>query len=168
VGGAMRPNAPLALRWAIREPMSRFLGPPYSASIASVDAAGMIIGLRPGKAMIHCGPVSELARNGVEVTANPVKSLSVEPRSTNARTGDVVVFLSTNATDAAGKSISSCEVRWAVGGEGAMIEPDGAFVAEPPGAYVISASVGDRPGAGFSDRDTSKRRARIGSGWAMR
>jgi hypothetical protein len=25
-----------------------------------------------------------------------------------------------------------------------MIEPDGAFVAEKPGAYVISASVGDR------------------------
>jgi hypothetical protein len=136
VGGAMRPNvtartsmgnprADVAISWSSVTP-----------SIDSVDAAGMIIGLRPGKAMITavCERVS--AKMAVEVIANPIKSLSLEPRSTNARTGDVVRF-SINATDAADKSINSCEVRWAVGGDGALIEPDGAFVAERPGAYVI-------------------------------
>jgi hypothetical protein len=79
----------------------------------------------------------------VEVAANPVKALSVEPKSSNARTGDVIRF-SNNAVDGAGKPISSCTVRWAVSGDGATIDSDGAFVAERPGAYVISASVGDR------------------------
>ncbi|HXI92666.1 MAG TPA: Ig-like domain-containing protein [Blastocatellia bacterium] len=143
VGGAMRPNATartsmgnpradVAISWSSDNP-----------SISSVDAAGLVVGLKPGKANITAVCERASAKMVVEVTASPVNSLSVVPRSTNARTGDVVRF-STNATDAAGKSISSCEVRWALGGEGAMIEPDGAFVAEKPGAYVVSASVGDR------------------------
>lgn len=143
VGGAMRPNAiartamgnpraDVAISWSSDNP-----------SIASVDAAGMVIGLKPGKANITAACERASVKMAIEVTANPVKSLSVEPRSANARTGDVVRF-STGATDGAGKTISSCEVRWAVGGDGAVIEADGAFVAEKPGAYVVSASVGDR------------------------
>jgi len=143
VGGAMRPGstartstgnprADVAISWSSDNP-----------SIASVDAAGLVIGLKPGKANITAVCERTRATMAVEVTANPVKSLIVEPRSANARTGDVVRF-STGATDGAGKAINSCEVRWAVGGDGAMIEPDGAFVAEKPGAYVVSASVGDR------------------------
>ncbi|MEK6285800.1 MAG: Ig-like domain-containing protein [Acidobacteriota bacterium] len=143
VGGAMRPNATartstgnpradVAISWSSDNP-----------SIASVDAAGLVIGLKPGKANITAACERASATMAVEVTANSVKSLSVEPRSANARTGDVVRF-STGATDGAGKAINGCDVRWAVGGDGAMIEPDGAFVAEKPGAYVVSASVGDR------------------------
>jgi len=143
VGGAMRPSATartamgnpradVAISWASDNP-----------SIASVDAAGLVIGLKPGKATITATCEKANATMAIDVTANPVKSLSVEPRSANARTGDVVRF-TTSAGDAAGKAVGSCEVRWAVGGDGAMIEPDGAFVAERPGAYVVSASVGDR------------------------
>ncbi|HSB09100.1 MAG TPA: Ig-like domain-containing protein [Blastocatellia bacterium] len=143
VGGAMRPSAvartasgnpraDVAISWSSLNP-----------SIASVDAAGMIVGLSPGKAVITAVCERASTKMSVDVGANPVKALSVEPRSTNARTGDVVRF-SANATDSAGKAINSCEVRWAVGGDGAMIEADGAFVAERPGAYVVSASVGDR------------------------
>lgn len=142
VGGAMRlnatartatgnPRADVAISWSSDNP-----------SIASVDAAGLVIGLKPGKANITAVCERASARLSVEVTTNPVKSLSVEPRSANARTGDVV-RLSISAADGAGKSINGCEVRWAVGGDGALIEPDGAFVAEKPGAYVVSASVGD-------------------------
>ena len=143
VGGAMRPSATartssgnpradVAISWSSDNP-----------AIASVDSAGLVIGLKPGKANIKAVSERATAMMAVEVTANPVKSLIVEPRSTNARTGDVVRF-TTGATDGAGKAIYSCEVRWAVSGDGAMIEPDGAFVAEKPGAYVVSASVGDR------------------------
>ena len=143
VGGAMRPSATartamgnpradVAISWASDNP-----------SIASVDAAGLVIGLKPGKATITATCEKANATMAIDVTANPVKSLSVEPRSANARTGDVVRF-TTSAGDAAGKAVGSCEVRWAVSGDGAMIEPDGAFVAERPGAYVVSASVGDR------------------------
>ena len=143
VGGAMRPAA--IARTAMGNPRTdvAISWSSDNSSVASVDAAGLVIGLKPGKANINA--VCERANTtmAVEVTANPVKSLSLEPRSANARTGDVVRF-STGANDAAGKAIDSCEVRWAVSGDGAMVEPDGAFVAEKPGTYVVSASVGDR------------------------
>jgi hypothetical protein len=108
-----------------------------------VDAAGLIIGLKPGKAVVTAVCERATATMSVDVTSNPVKSLSIEPRSSNVRTGDVVRF-STGATDGAGKAVDSCEVRWAVSGDSAMVAADGAFVAEKPGAYVVSASVGDR------------------------
>ncbi len=143
VGGALRtaavartamgnPRTDVAISWSSDNP-----------SIASVDAAGMIVGLKPGKAIITATSERASAKMPVEVTVNAVRSLTIEPRSTNARTGDVIRF-STSAADASGKAIHSCEVRWAVGGDGAAIEPDGAFVAERPGAYVVSASAGDR------------------------
>ena len=113
VGGAIRPTATartssgnpradVAISWSSDNP-----------SIASVDSAGLVIGLKPGKANIKAVCERANATMAVEVTANPVKSLGVEPRSANARTGDVIRF-STSATDGAGKAIDSCEVRWAV------------------------------------------------------
>jgi hypothetical protein len=143
VGGAMRPIA--TARTATGNPRAD-VGISWSSdnpSIASVDAAGLVIGLKPGKANITAVCERASKTMAVEVTANPVKSLGIEPRSASGRTGDVIRF-STSATDVAGKPIISCEVRWAVGGDGAMIEADGAFVAEKPGAYVVSASAGDR------------------------
>jgi hypothetical protein len=112
-------------------------------AVVSVDPAGLVIASRPGKANITASSESAHATMEVEVSANPVKTISVEPKSSNARTGDVIRF-NANAVDGTGKAISSCTVRWAVSGDGAMIDADGAFVAEKPGAYVISASVGDR------------------------
>ena len=143
VGGAMRatptahtssgsPRADVTISWSSDNP-----------SIASVDPAGLVVGLKPGKANIKAVCEKASATMMVEVSANPVKSLIVEPRSANARTGDVVRF-STGATDTAGKVVETCEVRWAVTGDGAMIESDGAFLAEKPGTYVVSASAGDR------------------------
>ncbi|MFY9573938.1 MAG: Ig-like domain-containing protein, partial [Blastocatellia bacterium] len=143
VGGALRSNA--VARTAMGNPRAD-VGITWSSdnpSIASVDAAGLVIGLKPGKANITavCERVS--ATMSVEVSANPIKSVAIEPRSAKARTGDVIRF-STSAIDVAGKASNSCEVRWAVGGDGAVIDADGGFVAEKPGAYIISASAGDR------------------------
>ena len=142
-GGAMRPLAvartamgnprqDVAISWASDNP-----------SIASVDAAGLIVGLKPGRANITATSEGAHSTMSVEVMPNPVKSLTVEPRSTKARTGDVLHF-DARAADGTGKPINSCEVRWAVSGDGAVIESDGGFVAEKPGSYIISASVGDR------------------------
>ena len=143
VGGAMRPNA--TARTSTGNPRAdvTISWSSNDRSIASVDSAGLVIGLKPGKAIISATCERANATMAIEVAANPVKSLGIEPRSGNAKTGDVVRF-SARAADGAGKSIDSCDVRWAVSGDGATIEPDGAFVAEKPGAYVVSASVGDR------------------------
>src|SRR6185295_99611 len=78
----------------------------------------------------------------IEVIPDPVRSLAVEPRSSMARTGDVVHFTA-RAVDESGAALKKVPVRWAVGGAGAMIESDGGFVAERPGTYVVTAASGE-------------------------
>lgn len=111
--------------------------------VAIVDSAGFVIGVAPGKATLRA--TAEGANNTVtvEVVANPVHSLSVEPQSSNARTGDVVRFAA-QAKDSKGAAVQNPSVRWAVSGDGAVIEPDGGFVAERPGSYVITAASGNQ------------------------
>jgi hypothetical protein len=112
-------------------------------NIATVDPAGVVLGLAPGTATLRA---TSDAGNGT-VTVNVVKSavtaLSIEPKTTTARTGDVIRFKAT-ASGQSGKPLSSPFVRWEVSGDGAMIEADGGFVAERPGTYVITATSGDR------------------------
>jgi hypothetical protein len=78
----------------------------------------------------------------VEVTANPVTRLTIEPKTTSARTGDVVRF-SAKTFGAGGRPLPLA-VRWSVTGTGGSIESDGGFVAEQPGSYVVTATSGDR------------------------
>lgn len=110
-------------------------------AVAIVDAAGFVIGVAPGKATLRAS--AEGANNTVmvEVVANPVSSLSIEPKSSNARTGDVIRF-NAQAKDGKGAMVQNPSVRWAVSGEGALIEADGGFVAERPGSYVVTATSG--------------------------
>jgi hypothetical protein len=112
-------------------------------AVAIVDAAGFVIGVAPGKATLRAG--AEGANNTVtiDVVANPVQSLSVEPKSSNARTGDVVRFTA-QAKDSNGAAVQNPSVRWAVSGDGAVIEPDGGFVAERAGSYVVTATSGNQ------------------------
>jgi hypothetical protein len=112
-------------------------------SIAVVDAAGLVTGVAPGQARLVARSGQATASTTLTIIANPVRSLSVSPRTTRARTGDVVHF-SAKAAGALGATIDSPAIRWAVSGQGAAIEPDGAFVAERPGSYTITASSGDR------------------------
>lgn len=139
VGGTMKlvptarifngdPRTDATITWASDNP-----------SVATVDAAGVVTGLAPGKASLKAssGPASGTMTVTV-VTAN-VRSLSVQPRNATGRTGDVIRFHA--VTEGAAGSYAP---RWAVSGEGAMVYPDGAFVAEVPGTYVVTATMGDR------------------------
>ena len=115
-------------------------------STASVDAAGLVTGIAPGRARFTA--TSGQARASIDATIidNPIRALSVSPRSAQARTGDVVHF-SAAASGAAGGGPPLPTIRWSVAGDGAAIEPDGAFVAERPGSYTVTASAGDRSAA---------------------
>lgn len=126
------PRSDTPVEWSSEDP-----------SIVTVDAAGMLRGIRPGSTNVRAsaGPVSTTI--SITVVANPVRSLSVEPGSVKARAGDVVRF-TVKASDEAGARVENPSVRWAVSGEGAMIESDGGFVAERPGTYVITAASGER------------------------
>ena len=71
----------------------------------------------------------------------PRISSRCKPATTDARTGDVVHFTAT-ALDGAGGHLKNPAVRWSISGEGASVYPDGAFVAEKAGTYVVMASTG--------------------------
>jgi hypothetical protein len=108
-------------------------------SAASVDQAGVLTALAPGSSTITAtadGKPSAGVR--VSVAKSDLQGLSVEPRSTSARTGDVIRF---NVRAQNGKADNKA-VRWTVSGPSATIDPDGGFVAELPGSYVITAASG--------------------------
>jgi hypothetical protein len=73
----------------------------------------------------------------ITVVRSNLRSLVIEPATTTARTGDVVHFT------AKGAPSNDFTPRWSVTGSGATVYPDGAFVAEQPGNYIINASSGN-------------------------
>jgi hypothetical protein len=146
VGGAVRLAA--TPRTAVGDPRNDVV-PSWTSSapaVAKVDGAGLVTGVAPGRATLTAS--AEGGKGSVEVTVveNPVRSLSIEPGSTNARTGDVVHF-GAQAQGAGGAAVDHPFVRWTVDGEGATIFPDGGFVADRPGTYSVTATSGERVAA---------------------
>jgi hypothetical protein len=112
-------------------------------SVAVVDSAGLVTGVAPGKARLTAQADGATGELMIEVVKSNVRSVAIEPRTMNARTGDVIRF-NALAKDAGGASVKNAAIRWSVSGDGATIEPDGGFVAERPGTYVVTASIGDQ------------------------
>lgn len=111
-------------------------------AIATVDEAGFVTGVAPGVATIQASAGNAKGAATIDVIRNPVRSLSVEPKTAKVRTGDVVRFSAVAKGDR-DVSIVSPAVRWAATGDGAVIEADGGFVAEKPGSYAVTAISGD-------------------------
>ncbi|HKE04830.1 MAG TPA: Ig-like domain-containing protein [Blastocatellia bacterium] len=132
IGANGDPREDVKMEWSSTNP-----------SIAVVDSAGLVSGLAPGKATLVAKSEGVSGEVMIEVVKSNVRGVAIEPRTTNARTGDVIRFSAT-AKDASGGAIKNSTVRWSVSGHGATIEPDGGFVAERPGAYVVTASAGDQ------------------------
>src|SRR5262245_11702905 len=112
-------------------------------SVAVVDSAGLVTALAPGRTGITVKAEAVTGTMTIEVIKSDVRSVSIEPRTANARTGDLIRF-SAIPKDGSGQAIKNAVVRWSVGGDGAKIENDGGFVAERPGSYLITASVGEQ------------------------
>lgn len=125
------PRAEAVIKWASDHP-----------NIATVDAAGVVTAIQPGKATLRAQAENASGTTTVEIIPDPVRTLAIEPRSTAARTGEVIRFTA-RAVDESGVALKKVPVRWAIAGAGAMIEADGAFVAERPGTYVITAASGE-------------------------
>jgi hypothetical protein len=108
-----------------------------------VTPDGRLRALAPGKVTIT-GQAGK-ARNSLQlqVVPNSLSRLEVEPAGASVRTGDVVRFKAVGRAPT-GKSVSGFAVRWSVaGGDGVVrIDEDGAFVAETPGRYTVSAAAG--------------------------
>ena len=144
-------NAPLPVGGTVRLQASArvFNGDPRSdvtlswisdnSKIARVDAAGVVTGVAPGKATITVTAGEAKSSIQLNVSRVSLRGLTVEPANTMARTGDVIHFkaLPQGARE-------SYAPRWAVTGEGGRIDADGGFVAELPGSYIVSATIGER------------------------
>lgn len=123
------PVAPGALRWTSRAPQ-----------IATVDD-GLVRGKTAGAAVIEAKSGALTATLEVTVRSNPARGIRVATPAA-ARTGDVV-RLRADLLDANGGPVSGVPVQWSTTG-GATVYPDGAFVADAPGVYRVTATVGDR------------------------
>ncbi len=124
------PRTDVALAWTSDSP-----------AIASVDAAGIVYAIKSGKTAIHAAGDGHTAAIDITVGRSQVKSISVSPATAAAKTGDVLHFTAEKSTSGGS---SKGGITWSVQGTGAQIWPDGAFVAERPGTYVVRASAGGR------------------------
>lgn len=121
------PRSGVSINWTSSKP-----------DVATVDAAGVATAISPGQTTISASSGSGRGSVNLTVVNSSLAGLSIEPRSTTARTGDVVRF---NVRALSGQA-DNYAVRWTVSGPAATIDPDGGFVAELPGSYVITAASG--------------------------
>src|SRR5205807_958180 len=124
------PRQEKAVEWSSENP-----------SVATVDGAGVVAGMAPGSVKIQAKSGAATNTVAIKITNDPVQKLALWPKSTKARTGDVVHF-TISAHDSKGVPVKNPSVLWSLSGAGASIYPDGGFVAEEPGAYLISANSG--------------------------
>ena len=120
------PRTGIPLKWTSDKP-----------GVAKVDAGGVVTGIGAGKVSITAAAGSASGMTTITVVKSNLRSLRIEPGSTTARTGDVIHLI------AKGTPANDFTARWSVTGTGAIIYPDGAFVAEQPGTYIINASSGN-------------------------
>lgn len=111
--------------------------------VATITNDGRLTALAPGQATISARSGAATQALPIQVVANTIARFSLEPASPSVRTGDVVRF-TVNARTSAGHAVTGFPVRWAVAGTGgvAQIDPEGGFVAETPGLYTITATLG--------------------------
>jgi hypothetical protein len=109
---------------------------------AHVSAGGVVEGRRPGLARIEVASGGIRRRETFRVVANPVARIQIEgpPRG---RTGDVLRF-EAHLTGLGGREITDLRPAWSIASAGATVYPDGGFVAERAGAYLVTATVGNR------------------------
>jgi plastocyanin len=113
--------------------------------VISVAPDGRLTAVAPGKATVTATAGRASQAVPVEVVANTAAKLALSPATRTVRTGDVIRFAA-EARTPAGRSLGELPVRWAVAGGGAatvaQIDDQGAFVAETPGKYTVTAAIG--------------------------
>jgi uncharacterized protein YjdB len=111
--------------------------------VATVTADGRLHAVAPGRVTITGTAGKANSKIEFQVLSSTVRRFSLDPAATSVRTGDVVRFTLT-AKDAAGRGVDGLAVRWTVTGGGgiAQVDQEGAFVAEQPGRYTVTAEAG--------------------------
>jgi plastocyanin len=126
------PRTDVTIRWSSKAP-----------TIAKVDESGMVKALAPGAATLVAtgGPAS--GEVSVQVVADTLQRIALEPATTTAKTGDVVRFIAKPvAAKGAAAAAKDLLTSWSVSGPQGKIYPDGTFVANLPGVYEVTAAIG--------------------------
>ncbi|MDQ3520369.1 MAG: Ig-like domain-containing protein [Gemmatimonadota bacterium] len=110
-------------------------------AIAEVSSAGLVRGKAVGGATIVAQAGNVSGKIDVMVRPNRVRAIVVSPINEAVRTGDVVALAAT-LKDAQGKQVTGASAHWSVSGLGASVDQEGRFVANSPGSYPVTASVG--------------------------
>ncbi|NNG14870.1 MAG: hypothetical protein HKM89_00225 [Gemmatimonadales bacterium] len=111
--------------------------------VVGVTTSGRLTALKPGQVTVSARVGTVVERLPLRVVANPVASLELDPPTASVRTGDVVRF-TFRARDATGKLLERVVPEWTLNPGSAIIDSDGSFVAETPGAYQVVASFAGR------------------------
>jgi len=119
-----------AVRWTTSAPR-----------VARVGPDGRLEALTPGRATVTAATGGVQGSVTVTVAASAVRRLEIAGGAGESRTGDVLRFRAV-ARDGAGAEVAGVTPQWTFAPGGGMIEADGAFVANEPGEYTISASLG--------------------------
>lgn len=126
------PRTDVTIHWSSKAP-----------TIARVDESGLVKALAPGTATLMAtgGPAS--GEVSIKVVADTLQRIALEPATTTAKTGDVVHFTATPvAAKGAAAAAKELLTSWSVSGPQGKIYPDGAFVANLPGVYEVTAAIG--------------------------
>jgi len=130
------PRTDVAIRWGSKQP-----------AIAKVDDSGLVKGLAPGTATLVATGGAARGEITVQVVADTLQRIALEPATTTARTGDVVHFtakpiVEKGAAKGAAAAPKDLLTSWSVSGPQGEIYADGAFVANLPGTYEVTAAIG--------------------------
>lgn len=111
--------------------------------VATITSDGRLRALAPGKVTITGTAGTAKSTLALQVVPNTLTALDIESSAQGIKTGDVVRFTAVGRAPT-GKKVSGFAARWSVaGGDGVgQIDNDGAFVAEKPGRYTITAEAG--------------------------
>ena len=112
--------------------------------VATVTSDGRLSAVAAGQTTITAKTGAATEALTIQVVPNTVGRMTLEPQSSTVLTGDVVRF-KVGATTANGRAVTGFPVRWAVAGSGgvAQIDEEGTFVAELPGTYTVTATLGN-------------------------
>jgi uncharacterized protein YjdB len=116
-------------------------------AVVTVNSWGRLTARKAGKARITARGGRATGSFDVEVVANPVTVVTVDPAAAAARAGDVV-HLTFRARAKGGTPVPDAEPEWAVSPGNAQVDPDGGFVADVPGSYRVSATFAGRTAEG--------------------
>ena len=112
-------------------------------AVVMVDSTGLVTGRTAGRATLTARAGEATRSWPVTVSANPVTSVELSPRSSSVRAGDVVRF-NFLAKGAGGRTVADVQPQWFLNPGSGQVDHDGAFVADVPGSYRVIASFAGR------------------------